>query len=226
MPKLRIKAKFGVVPHNVLANKNLSYKAKGIYAQIQSKPDGWNFSSLRLSLEASDGESGVRGGLQELVNKKYLVRTRRNKKDGTWEWEYVLYEEPYADSPSVEKPRVVEPPVVNPRIKQEGINKKELTRSNIIPFDWKTTKDKMMSEEGSIMDIIASYLVEKNLIPADAAQLSGYIKRYRKVAADISPFVKKDFNKFWKAVDMCKEEAYRLNYEWSLETVYKKVTKI
>lgn len=97
---------------------------------------------------------------------------------------------------------------------------------NTKEYSWDESQKKMMEKEGSINDIIATFLVEKKLEPKTALELTAYIKRYAKIAKDIQPFVASDFNKFWKAMDMCKEESYRLNYEWNLETVYKKITKI
>lgn len=66
MSKLTIKSRFAVTPNELLKNPEISYKAKGLYAQIQSKPDGWDFSAERLALEGSEGRDSIRSGLREL----------------------------------------------------------------------------------------------------------------------------------------------------------------
>ena len=44
MGKLKITSSYGIVPNAILNNKELSLRAKGVFAFLQGKPDGWNFS--------------------------------------------------------------------------------------------------------------------------------------------------------------------------------------
>lgn len=45
---------FTQVSNLVLCDKNLSAKAKGIYAYLYCKPDDWQFASERIAKEFSD----------------------------------------------------------------------------------------------------------------------------------------------------------------------------
>lgn len=80
------KVPFTQVANDVLNNKNLSLKAKGLYAYLFSKPDGWDFSSIRIKDDHTDGRKGVLSGLKELEDIGVLDR----KKHADGRLEYVL----------------------------------------------------------------------------------------------------------------------------------------
>jgi DNA-binding MarR family transcriptional regulator len=67
---------FTMVANEVLQDKNLSLKAKGMYSYLFSKPDEWDFSSNRMILETNDGRKSVMNALKELEQEGYLVRNR------------------------------------------------------------------------------------------------------------------------------------------------------
>lgn len=67
---------FTMVANEVLYNKNLSFKAKGMYAYLFSKPDEWDFSSNRMTLETTDRRDAIMGMLRELEKEGYLLRKR------------------------------------------------------------------------------------------------------------------------------------------------------
>lgn len=96
MAKLQVKNRFGITPNEVLTHKDLTWKAKGLYGYIQSKPDGWTFSTERF--EGKDGRDGTRAGVAELEDHGYLSRQKIRQPDGTWEIIYTLYETP-GDNP-------------------------------------------------------------------------------------------------------------------------------
>ena len=55
MAKLqKVKINFTQVSNEILNNKNISAKAKGIYAYLFSKPDDWSFAYNRIASEFSD----------------------------------------------------------------------------------------------------------------------------------------------------------------------------
>jgi hypothetical protein len=67
---------FTMVANEVLKDARLSFKAKGMYAYLFSKPDEWDFSSNRMILETTDRRDAIMGMLQELEENGYLVRQR------------------------------------------------------------------------------------------------------------------------------------------------------
>lgn len=80
------KIPFTQVANEVLNDKKLSLKAKGLYAYLFSKPDGWDFSSIRIKEDHIDGRKSVLSGLKEL--EKFGVLDRKKHADGRLE--YVL----------------------------------------------------------------------------------------------------------------------------------------
>lgn len=67
---------FTVVPNILLRDKRLSYKAKGIFLQIISVPESWNFSVRGLCALAKESTRAVTSGLRELENCGYIEWTK------------------------------------------------------------------------------------------------------------------------------------------------------
>lgn len=140
MSKLYIKSRYATTPHELLYNPNISMRAKGLFAYIQGKPDGWSFSAERISRESSEGLQAINSGLKELENNGYLQRVR-NSVNGTWVHEYHLHESPVnayslhpTETHSMQSASMENPPDIN----KKDSNKKDLIKKedNIYPsFD-------------------------------------------------------------------------------------------
>lgn len=70
------KIPFTQVANEVLNDPDLSAKAKGLYAYLYSKPDGWDFALDRISNDFSDGRRSIYTGILELEKKGYLKREK------------------------------------------------------------------------------------------------------------------------------------------------------
>ena len=68
--------KFTVINNNVIQDERLSWKARGIFAYLWSKPDDWDFYETEVAKHAPDGRNSLRTGLKELEKLGYLKRTR------------------------------------------------------------------------------------------------------------------------------------------------------
>jgi DNA-binding MarR family transcriptional regulator len=68
---------FTQVANQVLNDPNLTFKAKGIYAYLYSKPDGWDFAIDRIAKDSKESRLAVNTGLQELEANGYLLRERQ-----------------------------------------------------------------------------------------------------------------------------------------------------
>lgn len=71
------KIPFTMVANDVLTDSRLSAKAKGIYAYLYSKPDGWDFAVKRIQEDMSDGEDSIEKGIHELEAFGFLTRHRQ-----------------------------------------------------------------------------------------------------------------------------------------------------
>ena len=121
---------FGMVPNALLNDSLLSFKAKGLFAFIQSKPDGWFFSVERIAGQSKEAKTSVSEGLKELEKFGYLVREKRQTGKG-FVTDYKLYLKPILTNPitenqSLENQSLENPTTENPIIgKSVNISKKE-----------------------------------------------------------------------------------------------------
>lgn len=104
MAKIFIKQRFGTIPNDLLYNKNITLKAKGLYGYIQAKPDDWNFSSNKISLECKEAIDSIRLALKELENFGYLIRRKHQNERGHWDIDYILLSEPILKNPALDFP--------------------------------------------------------------------------------------------------------------------------
>ena len=71
------KIPFTQIANYVLNDNTLSTKAKGMFAYLFSKPEGWDFSSVRISKELKEGRNAVLSMLKELEEHCYLIRIKQ-----------------------------------------------------------------------------------------------------------------------------------------------------
>jgi hypothetical protein len=230
------KGSYVVIPNKeILRGKKAAFQSIYFWICEHANENGTCYPGrTRLADEAGVDIKTVDKYLQEMVSIGLLSVTNRFKKNSkekdTNLYQIMVVEEeevlPKTEVPTPENGWTGSPEngAVTQSIRTQSNNNTSETSS--VPFKWEEKRDKMMEKEGSDMDIIATFLEEKKLIPKNSAELTGYIKRYRKIAQDIVPFVGSDFKRFWKAIEICKEESFRLGYDWKLETVYKKITTI
>jgi hypothetical protein len=76
---------FTQIKNEVLQDKNLSFKAKGLFSLIYSKSNDWDFSVKRLALESTDQFASVNSGIKELEDSGYLER--KKLPSGRKEWQ-------------------------------------------------------------------------------------------------------------------------------------------
>ena len=141
MGKLRIKTEFAQTPNKLLKNKEVSLKAKGLYAFIQSKSNGWEFSAARISMELKEGLQSINSTLQELEESNYLERHKYQNNKGHWKIDYELHIEPYMKTLCTETRIQENPSSDNPVIgKHPNKERKNLERKNILNKDKETIK--------------------------------------------------------------------------------------
>lgn len=80
----RERSHFSQITNELLGDKNLSLKAKGLYAFMYSKDDDWNFTIKSMSKQLKEGVDSIQSGLRELKNNGWLKYTK--KSDGTGEY--------------------------------------------------------------------------------------------------------------------------------------------
>ena len=96
MGKLVIKNKYGVIPNELLNNPEVSLRAKGLFAFLQSKPENWKFSVERIASQLKEGKQAIRKALQALEKAGYLKRvlTYDDENKRLTGYDYILYGNP------------------------------------------------------------------------------------------------------------------------------------
>lgn len=133
MSKLIIKNRYSVIPNDLLNNPEVSLRAKGLFAFIQSKPDGWDFSADRISNQTKEGLQAVISAIKELEKSGYLLRERIQNELGHWGVNYILREIPTNENPTIGNPTIGIPGIGKPanNIKKESSKKEEEKKKEI-----------------------------------------------------------------------------------------------
>jgi len=103
---------FTQVSNFVLSDKNLSAKAKWLYAYLYSKPDDWDFAVNRIKEEFTDWRDSITAWLRELEKFWYLVRKRLSN----GKFEYLIWFD-LLKKPNTENPEMATDPITeNPKM--------------------------------------------------------------------------------------------------------------
>ena len=84
---------FTMISNNVLRDKELSLKDRGVLCTLFSLPDGWKFSIGGLSAIVPDGVHAIRTSIVNLENLGYMERTKARGEDGKYISEIEVFTE-------------------------------------------------------------------------------------------------------------------------------------
>jgi hypothetical protein len=133
------KENFKVIDLTCFQDKNLSWKAKGIFSYLISRPDGWEINMSDLRDRSIDGVDSIYSGLDELLDHKYVFRiTKKNEKSQIVKRGYFVTEipktikeiieltKPFGYCPDGEKPDREKPYKGNPALSNKDSNNEEI----------------------------------------------------------------------------------------------------
>lgn len=237
VPKTNMRLKkqnipFTMVANEILSRKDISFKAKGMYAYLFSKPEGWDFSSSRIKNESSDGRDSTLSGLRELEEKGLLQRIKYP--DGRMEYVLIFsesqsresrhrLEDPESGFPSVGKAESGKSrPISNKDIdtkKEKESNKDIAETSSAEAFSLKEELTKMMENPRREIKIIAWFINKKDIPLKNKQQVSTTISRHVIAAKALIPF---DAKQIASAAFQAERD---MPQKWTLETILKYLTK-
>lgn len=103
MSLIKVKSNFTQVPNTWLTDKNLSLKAKGLLAVMQSLPENWNFSVVGMSKIMKEGVDSIRTTVHELEASGYLTREQiRDSQGKITDTIWTLFESTNGEKPLTE----------------------------------------------------------------------------------------------------------------------------
>ena len=87
---------FTQVPNYIIEDDNrLTWKAKGIYLYLVSRPDDWDYYLSDFIKRAKDGRISVQSALKELEKYGYLKRVAAKGSSGKFSgWDWLLRAKP------------------------------------------------------------------------------------------------------------------------------------
>lgn len=85
---------FSVIANHAANNASLSWRAKGLFFFLMTKPNNWKIKRDGLLNASKDGKDSTGNALRELETAGYLIRKRKQDAAGHWTWESTLHEQP------------------------------------------------------------------------------------------------------------------------------------
>lgn len=76
--------KFVQINHDILYNKELSLKAKGLYCFMYSKPENWNFTTRSMASQLKESRRTIMSSIDELKVFGLLDYTKHSDGSGTY----------------------------------------------------------------------------------------------------------------------------------------------
>ena len=92
--RTNVEKEFTVIRNALLADKTLSWSARGLLAYLLSKPDTWTVRHTDLIKMSPSGDYKVRQILKELEHAGYIRREKFRDKKGLWACNTYVYDVP------------------------------------------------------------------------------------------------------------------------------------
>lgn len=128
---------FTILKNDVLRDKRLSYKARGLLAYMLSFDDDWTFYTATLiNHSEKDGKDSINTGLKELINFGYLIKEQKRDNEGRFDGtDWIVIESPTSDYPKSDFPFSDKSSADNPLLRSN--NSKNNNIKNIEEEDYK-----------------------------------------------------------------------------------------
>ena len=95
---------FTVLPNAVLQYRRLSYTARGLLADLLSRPDGWREDGQHMADTSPQGRGAIRKALKELTDAGFYRVEKIRMPDGTIRTETHVYDTPQLVVPGATRP--------------------------------------------------------------------------------------------------------------------------
>ena len=131
------------VSKEIVMDRSLNLKDRGMLLTLLSLPDNWNFTAAGLAKILPDGKAAIYSSLDDLQKAGYLTKEQGRGEGGVFGANIIEIHEkpcppftdfPFADNPSPEKPFTEKPvPENRTQLNNNRLNNKELNNHQFIP---------------------------------------------------------------------------------------------
>ena len=124
---------YGSSPRKLLEDRNISLKAKGIYAFMECKIDGWNFTASSMASQLKESRKTILVAMQELKANGWLTYHKNRDGSGVYELigNYVTSPQPENDTMLLQNHSPKSTRCKNHTVpKTDFINKKDYSNKN------------------------------------------------------------------------------------------------
>lgn len=216
---------FTQVKNSVLNDKNLSLKAKGLFAYIYSKPDNWDFSTDRITEDSLDKVSSVRSAVKELEENEYL--TRRRLSTGRVDYFIHFDKKPQCENPTMGKTHNKKIAPISNKDKKVIKNNKEIKNMSAKAdgSSKKTLEEFIIWCKKSTqrhIHIIADYADEKKVQFETKEQWEQFMKRNLRPARSLAPYSDEQIGEAMEKLNKARKDYLT---DWTLETLNKFLDK-
>lgn len=178
--KVHKQKNFSIISNIPLNDKSISFKAKGIWAYLMSKPEDWEVRISNLINTSTEGRDAIYSGIKELVNAGYMNKIQHRDESGKMTGiEYQVFEDP------VNRP--LEPVPENPDSgNRDSDNRTQLnTETKINTDDDKQQAPPEPDQTPHVdTDTSSSSDYEKDLIPILASLITMVPEAFRKPSVE------------------------------------------
>lgn len=117
---------FTTLSNELLQDRRLSLKARGLLGLMLSLPDSWSFNVRGLATLCREGTDAVRSALRELEAAGYVRRRQPCGPGGQFAHSaYEVFEKPTTENPATDNPTTENPATENPALIKTPNKKKE-----------------------------------------------------------------------------------------------------
>ena len=138
---------YTIVSNHILRDNTLSWRARGLFVYILSKPETWKVYSKDLVNQATEGRDAMRKAMAELIKAGYIEKHQINQNGTFGNVVYKVYQIPLTEKPLTEKPLTENQSTYKVKNKSntELINKKEINKEKRIEKQISELEESVMS---------------------------------------------------------------------------------
>ncbi len=140
---------YGSSPRKLLEDRNISLKAKGIYAFMECKIDGWNFTASSMASQLKESRKTILVAMQELKANGWMTYHKNRDGSGVYELigNYVISPESENDTMVLQSHSPKSTRCKNDTVqKTDCINKKDYSNKNNLSNKNNKHKQRQLNE--------------------------------------------------------------------------------